>query len=36
VAKLLKEKGVFTQEEFLTKIEAERATFQTMFQKIRE
>jgi len=33
VAKLLIEKGVFTQDEFMEKIKAERATYQAMFQK---
>jgi len=36
VAKLLIEKGVFTQEEFMEKIKAERATYQAMLQKSRE
>jgi len=36
VAKLLIEKGVFTQAEFMAKIKAERATYQEMFQKSRE
>ncbi len=36
VAKLLIEKGVFTQEEFMEKIKTERATYQAMFQKSRE
>jgi len=36
VAKLLIEKGVFTQDEFLEKIKVERATYQAMFQKSRE
>ncbi len=35
VAKLLIEKGVFTKDEFLEKIKAERATYQAMFQKAR-
>ena len=34
VAKLLIEKGVFTQNEFMAKIKAERATYQAMFQKV--
>ncbi len=34
VAKLLIEKGVFTQDEFTEKIKAERATYQAMFQKL--
>ncbi len=34
VAKLLIEKGVFTQNEFMEKIKAERATYQAMFQKV--
>ncbi len=33
VAKLLIEKGVFTQEEFMEKIKAERATYQGMFRQ---
>ncbi len=33
VAKLLIEMGVFTQDEFMEKIKAERATYQAMFQK---
>jgi len=33
VAKLLIEKGVFTETEFMEKIKAERATYQEMFQK---
>ncbi len=33
VAKLLIEKGVFTKDEFMEKIKAERATYQGMFQK---
>ncbi len=36
VAKLLIEKGVFTQDEFMEKIKAERATYQAMIQKSRE
>ncbi len=36
VAKLLIEKGVFTQDEFMEKIKAERAAYQEMFQKSRE
>ena len=36
VAKLLIEKGVITQDEFMEKIKAERATFQAMIQKSRE
>jgi len=35
VAKLLIEKGVFTQAEFLEKIKAERATYQAMLEKMR-
>ena len=35
VAKLLIEKGVITQDEFMEKIKAERATYQAMFQKLR-
>jgi len=34
VAKLLIEKGVFTQNEFMEKIKVERATYQAMFQKV--
>jgi len=34
VAKLLIEKGVITQAEFMEKIKAERATYQAMFQKV--
>jgi len=34
VAKLLIEKGVFTQAEFMEKIKAERATYQAMFQRV--
>jgi len=34
VAKLLIEKGVFTQDEFMEKIKAERATYQAMLQKM--
>ncbi len=34
VAKLLIEKGVITQDEFMEKINAERATYQAMFQKL--
>ena len=34
VAKLLIEKGVFTQDEFMEKIKAERATYQEMFRNI--
>ena len=33
VTKLLIEKGVFTQDEFMEKIKAERTTYQAMFQK---
>jgi len=33
VAKLLIEKGVFTHDEFMEKIKAERATYQAMFEK---
>ncbi len=36
VAKLLIEKGIFSQDEFMEKIKAERATFQAMIQKSRE
>jgi len=35
VAKLLIEKGVFTQAEFLEKIKAERATYQAILKKAR-
>ena len=35
VAKLLIEKGVITQDEFMEKIKAERAGYQAMFQKAR-
>ncbi len=34
MAKLLIEKGVITQDEFMEKIKAERATYQEMFQKV--
>ena len=34
VAKLLIEKGVITQDEFIEKIKAERATYQAMLQKV--
>ncbi len=33
VAKLLIEKGVITQDEFMAKIKAERATYQAMFRQ---
>ncbi len=33
LSKLLIEKGVITQAEFMEKIKAERATYQPMFQK---
>ena len=33
VAKLLMEKGVITQDEFMEKIKAERATYQPMFRQ---
>ncbi len=36
VAKLLIEKGEITQDEFLEKLKAEMATYQSMFQKSRE
>ncbi len=36
VAKLLIEKGVFTQDEFMEKLKAEKATYQAMLQKSRE
>ena len=35
VAKLLIEKGVITQDEFMEKIKAERASYQTMLEKMR-
>ncbi len=35
VAKLLIEKGVFTQDEFMEKIKVERATYQEMLQTVR-
>jgi len=35
VAKLLIEKGIFSQDEFMKKIKAERATYQAMLQKVR-
>jgi len=35
VAKLLIEKKVFTQDEFMEKIKAERVTYQAMFRKVR-
>ena len=35
VAKLLIEKGVFTQDEFMEKIKAEWATYQAMLRKMR-
>ena len=34
VAKLLIEMGVITQDEFMEKVKAERATYQAMFQKV--
>ena len=34
VAKLLIEMGVITQDEFMEKLKAERATYQAMFQKV--
>jgi len=34
VAKLLIEKGVITQDEFMEKIKAERATYQAMLRKM--
>ena len=34
LAKLLIEKGVFTQDEFMEKIKAESTTYQAMFQKV--
>ncbi len=33
VAKLLIEKGVFTQDEFMEKIKAERATYEAVFRQ---
>ncbi len=36
LSKLLIEKGVITQDEFMEKIKAERATYQAMIQKSRE
>jgi len=35
VAKLLIEKGVITQDEFMEKIKAERATYQVMLERAR-
>jgi len=35
VAKLLIERGVITQDEFMEKIKAERATYQSMMEKVR-
>jgi len=35
VAKLLIEKGVFTHDEFMEKIKAERATYQAMLRGLR-
>ncbi len=34
VAKLLIEKGVIIQDEFMEKLKAERATYQAIFQKV--
>jgi len=34
VAKFLIEKGVFTQDEFMEKLKAERATYQAMLEKM--
>ncbi len=34
LSKLLIEKGVITQDEFMEKRKAERATYQAMFQKL--
>jgi len=34
LSKLLIEKGVITQDEFMEKIKAERATYQAMLQKL--
>ena len=36
VAKLLIEKGVFTQDEFMEKIKGERATYQAMLQSMKQ
>jgi len=33
VAKLLIEKGIFSKEEFMEKLKAERATYQAMFRQ---
>ncbi len=35
VAKLLIEKGLITEAEFMEKLKAERVTYQAMFQKVR-
>jgi len=35
VAKLLIEKGLNTQDEFMKKIKAERATYQAMMEKVK-
>ena len=35
VAKLLIEKGVITQAEFMEKLKVERATYQAMMEKVR-
>ena len=35
VAKLLIEKGVITQDEFMEKIKAERATYQEMLERVK-
>jgi len=35
LAKLLIEKGLITQAEFMQKLSAERATYQAMFQTVR-
>jgi len=35
VARFRIEKGVFTQDEFMEKIKAKRATYQAMFQKAK-
>ena len=35
VAKLLNHKGVFSKDEFMEKIKAERATYQAMLQKVK-
>ena len=35
LCKLLIEKGVITQDEFMEKVKAERATYQAMLKKVR-